>query len=60
MAPNPWTIVAAGGATDAGFADMYTDIEAMIGVSVTAMGGGAGGIATGTDNRGSLAGTQRC
>jgi hypothetical protein len=39
---------------------MYTDIEAMIGVSVTAMGGGAGGIATGTDNGGSVAETQRC
>jgi hypothetical protein len=41
------------------FADLYTGIEAMIGVTAIAIGG-AGGIATGSDNnRGSLVETQR-
>jgi hypothetical protein len=37
------------------YADMSTGIETMIGVPVIATGGGTGGIATGTENSGSLA-----
>jgi hypothetical protein len=35
---------------DGAYADMYTGIETMIGVTAIATGGGTGGIATGTDN----------
>jgi hypothetical protein len=36
---------------DGAYADMYTGIETMIGVTTIAGRGGAGGIATGTENR---------
>jgi len=45
VASKPWTIGAAGGTADAVYADMYTGIETMIGVTVTVIGGGI--IATG-------------